>query len=99
MFIRVLFIGTNIAQSQSLTTNDGIVYLIWMRGTTIKVLINLFIIYFQFIYRCHILFQFTTRLTFHKEQNLSQTPGGVNNIGIAGAKIYEKEQVLLCPHC
>ena len=59
----------------------------------------LFIIYFQFIYRCHILFQFTIRLTFHKEQNLSQISGAVNNIGIAGVKIYEKQQVLLCTHC
>ena len=84
MFIKVLFIGTNTAQSQSLTINGGIFYMIWMWWTVIKVLMiictpiyYLFVIYFQFIYHCHILFQFTTRLAFYKEQNLSQTPGAV----------------------
>ena len=61
-------------------------------------LIYLFITYFQFIYRCHILFQFTTRLAFHKGENLSQTPGAVNNIGIVGVKIYEMQQILLSPN-
>ena len=75
--------------------------MIWMWRTTIKLLIIicalifLFIIYFQFICRYHILFEFTTRLAFHKEQNMSQTPGAVNNIGIVGVKIYEKQQILL----
>ena len=105
MFVDVLFIGTSIAQSQSLTINDGIFYMIWMWGIAIKVLIiictliYLFIIYFQFICHCHILFEFTTRLAFHKEQNMSKTPGAVNNIGIIGVKIYEKQQILLYLNC
>ena len=51
---------------------------------TMKVLkqgVDLFkFIYFQYIYRCQILFQLTIRLVFHKQQDLCQTSGWVNNI-------------------
>ena len=40
---------------------------------------NLFI-HFQFIYRWQILIQLTIWLAFHKQQDLSQTSGAVNNI-------------------
>ena len=60
----------------------------------------LLICYLYSIYlRCHILFQFATRLAFDKGQNLSQNPEAVNNIGIVGVKIYEKQQILLFPNC
>ena len=34
MFIKIFLIGTNIDKPQSLTINDGIFNMIWMRGTT-----------------------------------------------------------------
>ena len=37
MFIKVLFIHTNIVQSQSLTINHGFFYMVWIRGTTLQV--------------------------------------------------------------
>ena len=42
-------------------------------------LVYLFV-YLQFIYRWQILFQFTIRLAFHKQQGLAQTSGAISNI-------------------
>ena len=45
-----------------------------------KIMVFIYLFYFQFIYCWQILFHHTIRLAFHKQQGLSQTSGAINNI-------------------